>query len=306
MGAQQSSAATRPRNQLDVPGDADSDALEQALPELNEYTNTALNDRSLIERAKRAQYGQFDAVVSPTLPFFGWSYTRCLVWGFCPSDTEVLARLAHPQLVLEQDLRSYHRIAPPFPVYVNYPGFGVALASHYEVQYATTRLIVYLVVQKVQPFGLIAGTPYGSMQFYRVYSEWCMRLPAAVIALRPDAGDAVIALASGNEDAVLLDDLRAPREGRVRFARALGVARAMLLLDWPTLATPLVGLVPTRVFYADDSSNNDQQNASTPLVPPQQQQQQQQTVNVRATTSYIGLGSGQRLSVKYDNNDNNV
>lgn len=269
-------------------------------------SNTAQRRNATDGELAMMQYwaeGQYlDAVKKPTLPFISWPYTRALIWGCCYSDTDVLIRLAHPQLVDDRDVLSY---APPpteMMVSVNYPNFGNARVVGYAAVMASTSPILYFVVQKLQPFGAVARDPYSAGFFYRVPGAWCQRLPAAVVEVRADLNQALVWKITnptrGKLDEVSLDDLRDPSERE--DAAELRVAAAYLQQDWPRYTMAILGrlaqnYLPTdkdlrRWYGQGENTTTTTETAAAP--PPQQQQQQQQqssTTVVKLTGEYLSM-----------------
>jgi hypothetical protein len=217
-------------------------------PTLTEENNISWTDADLLMQAIARQDGRIDMSTVARMPFLGWPYTRELLFGCCASETDMLAAAQHPQWVPSQQLNGYHRLAHPFPVWANYRGFGAAVATHFQVVYASSRAVVYLCVQALRPFGAQEFNGYRDGATYRVFSEWCVRLPAAVASIYD--GFVTLLFAKGVSTNVELARFIDPKG--TCFDNTLRVARAALLRDYPNQAALLVSFVPAQVLCDGD------------------------------------------------------
>ena len=219
----------------------DQAILDQQLttPQLDEYNNVSYTDADLLVQAIANQNGRIDMSHVARMPFLGWPYTRRLLFGCWASETDVLAATQHPQWVPARQLTSYHRLPHPFPVWVNYTGFGAAVATHFQVVYATSRPIVWLCCQALRPFGAQEFNGYRDGNTYRVLSEWCLRMPAAAVSIL----DGFVTLAFANGQMTNIELARFVNPKGTCYDGSLRVARAALLQDYPNQANLIVGFV---------------------------------------------------------------
>lgn len=187
------------------------------------------------------EQGGLDDVETPTLPFCGWPYWRRLIWGCCYTDADVLSRVAQPQLVDNSQLFSYPPPPTEMMVWVNFASFGTARVVGFTSLRAGTQQLLYFVVQKLQPFGAIQGDPWGAGYFYRVPAMWCARMPAAVVSIFADIGEARVWIITRPPNdkivSVGIADLQNPENHR--YEAELRIARQFLMRDWPRYALAL-------------------------------------------------------------------
>lgn len=247
MGAQQSNRQFRLGDQQKK----DFEELQKQLPTkapLDEHNNVSFTDADLVIQAIVLQQGGIDESYVARMPLLGWPYIRSLIFGCYATETDILAATQHPQWITERQLRLYHALPHPFPVWVNYPGFGTAVASHFQVVYASSGPVVWLCCQALRPFGAQEFNGYRDGRTYRVLSRWCVRMPCAVTSILE--GWVSLVFANGQSTGIYLDRFIEPKG--TCYDNSLRVARRALMADYPNQAVLIFGFRPNPNLLCGD------------------------------------------------------
>jgi hypothetical protein len=149
--------------------------------------------------------------------------------------------LAPPQRIPEGLISQLRPLPVAFPVWVKFPEFGTALATHYMCiesarSFGADAVLNYYVL-KLKPYGLIKGEPF-SQGLWEVPAAYCMRMAMAVGAVDQDQGSVLIYTDEGRSRAITW------AEFRMTPGPAYDVARKALLLQYPSMLLAEFATVP--------------------------------------------------------------
>ena len=166
-----------------------------------------------------------------------WAQFSGYIFGLVAPKPE----LAPPQRIPTGLISKLDPLPVSFPVWVKFPEFGTALATHYmciEPRNAGGRsaMLFYYVV-KLKPYGLVKGEPF-SQGVWEVPAPYCMRMELAAAAVNQEEGLVLVYDDCGRSRTITW------AEFRMKPGDAYDKARKALLLQYPDMLLAEFSTVP--------------------------------------------------------------